>query len=979
MAVKFKYSLIASLSVIMCHKSIASSGTIKLLIKDEAGKAIENARVYISSSESLHDKLAKTNKKGEVFLSGLFPSKKYSVHVSKDGYADKSLEPIHVVSGKSFLHTFTLIEEDSIEVISVTHSQQINAIDTQSALISTDINLDITESLPTGRSYQSYLQLVPGTSPSSIGNPASKSGINYADIGGVIGNSTDNTYILDGINVTDNQNGTFGANINSEIIQELRVLTGGLPAEYEGGAGLVSQVVTKSGSNEFSGSVNYYFQNDKLVSHYQHQEQNNFSNYDAAITLGGPIIKDKMWFFSSYQEKVNQRDMTSLDSQTFMRAIKQESKLFFAKLTFEPSNDDLIELSYFRDPTKESGTNNPTTPNNRDYSSQTGGNNIKLEYRKYFDDINLSFKYAKHEGENSRLAKSRQAFNNIAYRGNTVINTQKGGLGYDSYQHINREDVKFDIEYYLDANDWGEHTIKFSAGLAHNDNIINEVYTDTARYKSISQTHQAVTLNEYATSGVWRGDINLSKDDYDPIIRAIEQDSHYHALLPQLDTNNDGQISHQELGQGIIFDSSATNPHGDINVYRNAQTSQAPIALEQIGHTLYLQDTAVFGPITIQGGLRAERWTHKNSKGDKIITFGWDIAPRLSSVYKIDNQSKIWAFVGRYYDPIRTNMTYFSGNVSGPQLEDQIYLNDKWLTYRIRGGEKSPQAMFSPHTKTPYTDEFMLGYTTGLGDDMSLELTYTKRETHDLVEDYTYSLYTQTLKGTDFYLPESYFGMEGQKVGNYVLANLKGGIRKYRGYEVKFTKHSLDNFLFSASYTYNDAIGNTNSDSSVNFQGDFVWHDPRAPNHYGRLPGSIKHLVKMYANYEFDNGVELGAVYNWNSGTYYNQDWQFANRYLPRLGEQNYEYGGIEGKWLASTAIGQTKTPSYGTLDLRLKYTHDFGHFDAEFFIDIFNLFNNQAITRAQSLYLGDRGKAFGDGINWVEPRRLYLGTRISF
>src|SRR5690606_10797723 len=155
---------------------------------------------------------------------------------------------------------------------------------------------------PSTRSYQSYLQLVPGVKPSASGNPSSKSGVNYADVGGAIGVSTDNLYYIDGVNVTDPLTGTFGANLNSAIIQEMQVLTGGIPAEFAGGAGLISKVITKSGGNDFHGSINYYLQNSNLVADNKHLSANKFSTYDAALTLGGPIIKDKLWFFASYQK-----------------------------------------------------------------------------------------------------------------------------------------------------------------------------------------------------------------------------------------------------------------------------------------------------------------------------------------------------------------------------------------------------------------------------------------------------------------------------------------------------------------------------------------------------------------------------------------------------------------------------------------------------------------------------------------------------
>src|SRR5690606_12763909 len=160
-----------------------------------------------------------------------------------------------------------------------------------------------------------------------------KSGVNYSDVGGAIGSSTDNVYYLDGVNVTDPLTGTFGANFNSEIIQEQQVLTGGIPAEFAGGSGLVSKVITKSGGNEFHGSINYYLQNDSLVSDYKHEDNKNFSTYDTAIALGGPILKDKLWFFGSYQKKHRQEDVPYTDNDPLygqvQRTVESETEYRF--------------------------------------------------------------------------------------------------------------------------------------------------------------------------------------------------------------------------------------------------------------------------------------------------------------------------------------------------------------------------------------------------------------------------------------------------------------------------------------------------------------------------------------------------------------------------------------------------------------------------------------------------------------------------
>ena len=115
--------------------------------------------------------------------------------------------------------------------------------------------------------------------------------------------------------MTDRYTGTFGANLNTEIIQEQSVLTGGLSAEYQGAPGLVSNVATKSGGNQFPGSLNYFFQDDSLVADNENTANAGFSTYDTAFTLGGPIVQDKAWFFASYRLLNREEDVTTLDTK----------------------------------------------------------------------------------------------------------------------------------------------------------------------------------------------------------------------------------------------------------------------------------------------------------------------------------------------------------------------------------------------------------------------------------------------------------------------------------------------------------------------------------------------------------------------------------------------------------------------------------------------------------------------------------------
>jgi hypothetical protein len=231
---------------------VTETGTIEVVVQDQAGAAVPGANVVAQAADSVTKREAVTDSEGRALLVGLAPSAQYVVTTELTGFRPTRNENVLVRSGQTASLRVSLTIGGVTEQVQVTAESPI--VDVKSATTGQDITLQLTESLPTGRSYQSYLQFVPGVlpdDPQQPGNPASKSGINYSDIGGNLGVSSDNFYYFNGINVTDPVSGTFGANLNTEIIQEQKVLTGGIPAEFVGTPGLLSSVITKSGSNDF--------------------------------------------------------------------------------------------------------------------------------------------------------------------------------------------------------------------------------------------------------------------------------------------------------------------------------------------------------------------------------------------------------------------------------------------------------------------------------------------------------------------------------------------------------------------------------------------------------------------------------------------------------------------------------------------------------------------------------------------------------
>ena len=964
----------------------AETGGLRITITGSDGQPIAGATVQVSSPDSLVSRSAVTEADGSVRLTGLDPATNYTVEVGAAGYASYSADDVAVVSGKNLSLGYAL-GTTNLETVIVTGAS-LAAVDTTSATVGTTLNLDIVESLPTGRSYQSYLQLVPGVKPSAGDNPSSKSGINYSDVGGAIGTSTDNVYYLDGVNVTDPLDGVAGSNFNSEIIQEQQVLTGGIPAEYAGGAGLVSKVITKSGGDEFHGSINYYLQNDSLVADDKHGESAGFSTFDTAATLGGPVIKDKLWFFGSYQIKNREDDVIDPVTGDALRTVNTDQDLAFFKTTWQITDDDRLTASFFNDPYERDGSTDATVINDRDTALEQGGDNYKLEYTRDWANVRLNAYGYRHEAEQSTVAANSETRNDVAYFGGSPTNAdlQQGGFGTNTETWRNRDEFGLNLEYWLDTS-WGSHT--FKAGYTQSDNEYTEDarYTgaDSALYRSIALEDSGASFDEFVGSG-WTGTRSIVAGDTTRILTNISESPDSAYFIGLLDTDGDGAVSSDELG-AYQFDSTAGNPTGQVNNYRIQQSGPAPYTVTTKGKTFFLQDTWTLNQWTVNAGVRAEQWGHFDSFGQEVFTFDWELAPRLSIVYDLmgDGRSKVWGFVGRYYDPIRNDMTDFAGAGAGPVYNEQIFLGDRWLTFRSRG---PGDAIFAPTTETPYTDELVLGYATTLGQNMNLSVIYTKRQTKDIFEDYDLGLYSnpngdtangQADENSEFYLPYSYFGYSSAPEFNYVIGTLKGGERKYQGLEVTLQKYKSDNWQGMVSYTYNDAEGNSNSDGNADFQGDWIALDPRAPNQWGPQPGNIEHQFKAFGTYFMDFGLELSGVFNWNSGARYSRTYSLYGRHLPEMTDTPYEVGGVTDTWILPGAVGGETGPAYSTFDIRAKYTHELPVGQLEFFLDVFNVFDQQSAISEQDLITGDGVYAFGEATDWVEPRRAYLSMRYSF
>lgn len=971
---------------------VASSGTIEVIVEDPDGSRVPGATVTASAPDAVTSRTVVTDEQGMAKLEAMLPSAQYTVTTEIPGFQGQKHENILVRSGQTTTIHVALAVSGVTEALTVQGSSPL--VDTRSATSGADITLQLTESLPTGRSYQSYLQLVPGVLPDnpsvSTGNPAARSGVNYADIDGQLGVSSDNAYYFDGIDVTDPVTGTFGANLNTEIIQEQKVITGGIPAEFTGTPGLISNVITKSGSNTWHGSANYFFQNSNLVAENQHGASDEFSTKDNGYTIGGPAMRDRLWFFASYRYTNRTDDVSALDTSQFLRTVKNTQKQGFAKGTWAPSNSDLVSFTYLSDPTDISGRRERDILNTRDRSREQGGHRYSGLYNKVWGSALIELGFNKHNGEVSDFTTIAQSSNDVIFRSTdvrTLADEQKGGWGQEVIDQRDTKQFRGSLQYA-----WGRHTFKGGGEWTEHNNFTNQLLVDNTQYFSLQPDLLGTTAAGIASGSFsQRNFIVTNTSDYNGLLATINARPDAAAFYAALDTDSDGTISAAEIGDAVVFNSTVGNPGGFVNYSRRFQSTDGPQEVFSRGVTLFVQDEFQMNRFTFNVGIRAERWQHYASTGQKFFTFPFEIAPRLSAVFDVlgDGRQKLSAYYGRYFDPARNNLTNFVGSLTGRVLEEQVFVNNEWLTYRTRGGPKQADAFFAPSTQTPYTDDVQVGYEVDLGHNQSFDVLYINRRTRDILEDYDHNLYgTSQYPGPRddpnslFLDPQGYFGYtNGFPSANFIIATLAGGKRNWQGVEMVYRKRFQNNWQALVSYNYADAEGNTNSDSNADFQGDVIYLDPRAPNQFGTQPGLIRHLFKGGGSYSWPWGLQFGATFNWNSGTVASKTELQSRRNLPIqvAPEDAFAFAGITERWIAPGSVGGLTNPSWGTIDTRVQYLRDLGAVDAEFFVDIFNLFNNQGSIRDQDLVAGRGSLAFGDPIQWVTARRAFLGARLKF
>src|SRR4029077_3836835 len=287
-----------------------ATGSFSGNISDNAGALISGASVRITSEVTGLTRQAKTDDSGH-YLVPLLPVGFFTIHVEAQGFAASEQKNVRLQVDEQRELNF------SLRPASVSTSVEVNAtevaVETASPSLGQVITAEEVAELPlNGRNFVQLATLTPGTtaetSPVSFFNGAASSaastrGAFSLSVGGSRAQSTD--WMLDGNDNNQLDEGGIGIFSSIDSIQEFKVLTYNYSAEYGERAGPTVLVTTKSGSNQWHGSLFEFFRNTKLDARSRFAtsvEKFNLNQFGGSF--GGPIKKDKTFFFADYQAKM---------------------------------------------------------------------------------------------------------------------------------------------------------------------------------------------------------------------------------------------------------------------------------------------------------------------------------------------------------------------------------------------------------------------------------------------------------------------------------------------------------------------------------------------------------------------------------------------------------------------------------------------------------------------------------------------------
>ena len=386
----------------------AANATLTGTVIDQLGAVVPGTKITATQTATGVKREAVSNEQGLYIFSNMIPGE-YELRLEATGFAPKVKKAVVLKVGQTVTLDIGLEVPGLKDTIVDDITYHPPLIDKSNSVIDGVIVSKEVESLPlNGRNFLELALLVPGNSPAPNFDPTKTNTVVISSAGqlGRGGNVT-----IDGADTNDDVVGGSIQNISQEAIQEFQIATNRFSAQLGRSGSSVINVITKSGGNDLHGSGSFYFRDSSLqglpATFDRTLDQSPpFDREQYAFTLGGPIKKDRAWFFGSFENRnqdgvvlVGTRDIATRSIRRGFADSPLDDFMTTDRVDFSPRESDHLNFRYSFE--RENGTTASTLVRSigsasQRQSSESKSNTFLANYSHLFsannvNDFNFSF------------------------------------------------------------------------------------------------------------------------------------------------------------------------------------------------------------------------------------------------------------------------------------------------------------------------------------------------------------------------------------------------------------------------------------------------------------------------------------------------------------------------------------------------------------------------------------------------------------
>ena len=904
--------LVGVLALVFASPAVAqtTTGSIVGKVTDSQGLAVQGATVTLSGPNLQGTRTAVTNNLGAYLFRDLPPGPDYKVTTSKQGLAPASQDAIRVSLGQEFTVNLAMSPAGVTETLTVTATPLVDVTQTS---IGVNITSTQFESLPTTRNFQQLTTLAAGV---TLEMSDHDSRFRQSPSVGAT-SAPENNYIIDGLSSTDPRYGTSGANLTMNFVQEVLVMTGGYQAEYGRSTGGVFNVITKSGGNQFRGDLFTYFRGKGFtpsgVERRRNKELVTFADQrgesDLGFSLGGPIVRDKVWFFGAIDPQwstnyVGGQVEGGVAIQTPIdRQFDTTSKVYAGKVTWTLSPAQTLAVTMFGDPTTQNGwlTGPNADPAAALREQRTGSNNFNIKYNNVFSSNWLMEASFGRYSQNVRLEAATPEGRAVPSQYDQTI----GGFIHGGFQRVQDDAASRNAFFVKMTSLVGGHDLRYGVDAEMNDYRAKLSETWFNFFGPAFSRAAYIQERQYGVNG--EGTTNNA------------------ALFIQDNWRVSAKL---RLNLGLRWEHQRLNSAQQVAIAGEADAE----ACTSLGECRKVDG------ITLQGGF----------------------APRLGLAYDPmgNGRAKIYGFWGRFYEavPLNINIRAINGetyiipqHVSDNGLTPENWYNQNGSPLAINGPwevrRTSTLNLVTPldeNLKTQFQDEFIIGAEMQIKGVWRGGVRFVHRSLERIIEDI----------GT-FIDPADPQALTGYVIGNPGEGFFGGPFEKpsrtYKAVEFTLQRSLRNNWQLFSSLVIAKAEGNHEGlymsgydqlDPNINALYDIPSF---IVNGTGKMRADKPFQFKMHGAYTFDMGLTLSEGLIISSGIP-------VSAFGPEIVNG---YG--DGTIFMLPRGSEGRTDTFWTFDFHADYRLPFmkgSNKRLSVVLDAFNLFNRHGILEVDQDYV---------------------------